>query len=322
MMINILIVEDEKVVAIMLEKYVNKYFENNNVEKFNIDIASNGIEAISNIKDKKYNLVFLDVIMPKCDGFDVLDNVRIANKKQYQPYICMTTAMGEDEDIVLFKKHGATSYAIKPYGRDTIYMMLDKYIKQLFELNDIKQEEEIDEFEDFDEFTDFYDMDEEFDDSFDIEEGAMEEQNNSHKKVTAIDFLKDFDNIEYILEDVDEIDEILLELISDLDIDNIKESIETINLVLGKYSSFLNGLSDFNELSSSLHLLNNSISNIDFDNIVEKKAKYIIEFIRAILSDLSQWKEHVFILKDTVDVFYVNASVYNSCIQIEDLIKE
>ena len=50
------------------------------------------------------------------------------------------------------------------------------------------------------------------------------------------------------------------------------------------------------------------------------EAKPIIEFLRAIFSDLSQWKEHVFITQDAVDVFYINASVINSYVQLKGLL--
>ncbi len=323
-MINILIVEDEEVVSIMLSKYIERYFKKNNFTNYCVEMAVNGLEAIAMMEFKQYVIIFLDVIMPKCNGFEVLDNIRIVKKDQYQPYISMTTAMGEKEDILSFKEKGATSYAIKPYSMDTIYMMLDKYVKPLFDndqTQDTKDTEEIEDFEDFDDFTDFYDLDDEFEDEFDIDKNLMEENNKSHKKVTAVDFLKDYDDIGYMLEDLDEIDELLSELITYLDLETIKESKENINLVLNKYSTFLNGLSDFGELSSSLNLLNNSISDTDFKSLEEKKANYSIEFIRAILTDLSQWKEHVFMAQDAVDVFYINASILNSYIQLESLVK-
>ena len=321
-MINILIVDDERVVVEILQKYFIRYFKNNDFEEFSVDAASNGLEAIAMMEFKKYDMVFLDVIMPKCDGIEVLDNIRVTKKDKHQPYICMVTAMGEDEDKLLFKQKGASSYAIKPYSRDTIFLMLDRYIKPLFESykNGDRTEEEV--FEDFDEFTDFYDLDDEFEDDFSNSKEQMEQYNDSHSQITALEFLKDYDDIDYILEDIEEIDESLREIIEYLDIDVVEKYQEDISIVLNKYAIFLNGLTEFDELSESLRLLNQSITGLDFSSIDDKKAKYIIEFIRAILSDLLDWKEHVFIIKDAVDIYYINASALNSCIQLEQLIKK
>ena len=317
-MINILIVDDEKVIVEILSKYLTRYFKNNEFEEFSIDMAYNGLEAIELIDNKRYDMVFLDVIMPKCDGIELLDNIRVSNKEKHQPYICMVTAMGEEKDKILFKQKGASSYAIKPYGRDTIYLMLDRYIKPLIEEKKNNNEE----FEDFDEFTDFYDLDDEFDDDFSNDKEQMDQYNNTHSQISAVEFLKEYDDIDYILEDIEDIDESLRDIVDCLDIDAIEKYQEEISNVLNKYAIFLNSLTQFYELSSSLNALNNSISNLDFNTIDDKKAKFIIEFIRAILKDLLDWKEHVFIIKDAVDIYYINASALNSCIQLEQLIKE
>ncbi|RLA80326.1 MAG: hypothetical protein DRG78_11205 [Epsilonproteobacteria bacterium] len=318
-MINILIVEDEKVASIMLNKYIQKYFAKNDIENFQIDIAENGLEAVSMAQDTSYSMIFLDVVMPKLDGLGVLDNIRIEHKNNHQPYVCMTTGLGKEEDKLTFHQKGASSYAIKPYSRDTIYLMLDKYIKPLLMIDETTDDEfkDFDDFEDFDEFTDFYDEDEDFD----IDTELMDEHNKSHKQIPASEFLKDFNSIEYMLEDLEDVSELLSELITSIDAESMNDFKEDIECILNKYKFFLDGLHDFDELSSSLSLLNNSVSNIDFKTLDSKKAIFAVEFIKAIFIDLSEWKEHVFIKKDAVDVFYVNASVLNSCIQLQNFIK-
>ncbi len=315
-MINILIVDDEELISQILKRQVQRYFKQNNIESYTVDIAPDGLKAVELMDITKYALVFLDVIMPKMDGFDVLDSVRITKKDQHQPYICMVTGMGEDEDKRLFREKKATSYVIKPFDTQTIHMMLDKFIKPLIE-TEIQEEEVVDDFDDFDDFMDFYDEDEDFD----LDEEEMDLNNKSHAKVTATDFIKEYDDISYMLEDLSDIDELLVDIIEYLDIQSINKYKEDITLVLRNYSSFLSSLSDFDHLASSIENTNHSISNIDFNSLDEKKATYIIEFIRAILKDLSSWKEHVFIAQDAVDVFYINASALSSCAQLNNLIK-
>ena len=310
-MINILIIEDDKATAIMLKKYITKYMVINNVKDYQVDTATNGLDGVNMTNQTKYNMVFLDVIMPKYDGFDVLNDIRIKKKEQHQPYICMTTAMGEKEDIALFKQYGATSYAIKPYNKNTIYTMLDNYVKPLFEIVDTQVDEK------FDNFTDFYNLDNGFSDYFYFDE----EYCSSDKKISAIEFLNNSDNTEYILKDLNETDELLINLITYLDLESIEDFIKNINFILDKYITFLNGLNDFNQLSSSLSLLNTLIFDIDFNILENKKAICVVELVRAILTDLSLWKQSVFIMQNGVDIFYINTSTLNIYTQLENLIK-
>lgn len=51
------------------------------------------------------------------------------------------------------------------------------------------------------------------------------------------------------------------------------------------------------------------------------KKDIIANFLKAILDDLIDWQHHVFIEQDTLDVFYINASVLSSCMQLELIIK-
>jgi len=78
---------------------------------------------------------------------------------------------------------------------------------------------------------------------------------------------------------------------------------------------------DFYELSTSLVMLKGVLDNVDYSIANEKNKDFIALYLKAILTDLTNWKEHVFISKDAIDVFYINASSLNSCIQLESYIK-
>lgn len=318
-MINILLVDDEPLILDVLNKIIQRYFKTNSYENYSIDTANNGFEALGMMEKTKYNMLFLDFMMPKCDGIEVLDTTRITNKEKHQPYICMVTAMGLNSNKKIFKEKKATSYIFKPFTINTINLMLDRYIKPSidFEIEDISDND----CDDFDEFFDFDEFDEFEDDLEDEEKDNMELLNKSHSQINATEFLKDYDDLDYILEDIDEIDELLVDIVESLDIDSFEKYKNEVSNVLNLYGVFLHSLSDFDQLATSLTYTKDIILDLDLMSIENKKRGFVIEIIRAILKDISAWKEYVFIKKDAIDVFYINASAYNSCIQLKNLIQ-
>lgn len=314
-MINILIVDDEQHILNMEKRMVERYFKKNEFEQYQIDTAPNGSEASKLMETKEYNIIFLDYMMPVMNGAELLDDIRVENAQKHQPYVCMVTALGTKENLEIFKSKKASSYVLKPFNMDTIFLMLDTYIK----IPEEKAEEEVVEFDEFLDFEEFDEFDE-FDDMMSDEEKEVMEVNNlNHKKVPAVEFLKDFDDLDYILEDILEIDEILNELIESLDIESFEHFKEDMIVSLKLYSTFLRSLSDFDDIAVTLDLTQQHISKIDLDTIAEKKQRHVIETLRAIFYDLSNWKKTVFITQDAIDVFYIGASSYNSYLLLKDL---
>lgn len=311
-MVNILIVDDELNILDLEKRVVQRYFKQNDIQEYEIDTAINGEKAIKLMNTKTYNLIFLDYMMPKANGVDVLKSIRVEHKDEHQPFICMVTAMGTLENLELFKKNKASSYVLKPFNIKTINLMLDTYIKPIIE--EKKQKVDVEEFIDFEDFDD----DEEFDIS-DDEKEQMGQSNLDHKQVSAQQYLKEMDNLEYILEDINEIDELLSEIIDSLDIEVFDTFKSDITTALNLYGTFLRGLYDLDRVADTVELTKELIGSIDIENYNEKKQQYIIETIRAILNDLVEWKNSVFVKRDAVDVYYLVASNYNSYIILKDL---
>ncbi|MGM0519896.1 MAG: response regulator [Campylobacterota bacterium] len=317
-MVNILIVDDELNILDIEKRVVERYFKKNDIENYEVDTALDGKIAIELMKAKDYDLLFLDYMMPKSNGLDVLKNIRVENNDKHQPFICMVTAMGTPENLAIFKKNKASSYVLKPFDIKTINLMLDAYIKPIVE--EKRKSLKVDEFIDFDEFDEFEELND-----FEVsneEKNTINESNLNHKKIPASTYLKEVDNLEYILEDVNEIDEILTDIIESLDAQTLEIYKKDINTALDLYTVFLRGLYDFENIANTLELTKDLINDIDIEEYNEKKRRYIIETIRAILNDISQWKDIVFIKKDAVDVFYIVASNYNSYLQLKDLIQK
>jgi len=112
---KILIVDDEAYIRLLLERTLLD-FEDEGVE---ILMADNGEEALAMIQAEKPVLIFLDVMMPKMNGFDVCQKI----KKELgleEVYIVMLTAKGQEFDKQRGEEVGANIYMTKPFDPDEI----------------------------------------------------------------------------------------------------------------------------------------------------------------------------------------------------------
>lgn len=112
---KVLIVDDEPHIRLLMAQTLEE-LEDEGVE---ILIAENGEEAIKTIQAEKPDLVFLDVMMPKMNGFDVCYAVK--NHLNIQGiYIIMLTAKGQEFDKEKGQKVGADLYMTKPFDPDEV----------------------------------------------------------------------------------------------------------------------------------------------------------------------------------------------------------
>ena len=102
---QILVVDDEK----MIVKGVKYALEHDGNE---VDAAYDGETALDMIKNKEYDLVILDVMLPKLDGIQVCQTVREFSDVP----IMMLTAKSEDMDKILGLEYGADDYMTKPFN--------------------------------------------------------------------------------------------------------------------------------------------------------------------------------------------------------------
>jgi DNA-binding response OmpR family regulator len=103
---RILVVEDEKKVASFIKKGLQQ-------EGYAADSVHDGLEAVHNATAFDYDLVVLDLMLPKQSGLDVLRQIR--SKKAKLPVLVLT-AKGAVEDKVAGLDAGADDYLIKPFA--------------------------------------------------------------------------------------------------------------------------------------------------------------------------------------------------------------
>lgn len=104
-MTRILIADDNQDIVDILTRFARK-------EDLKVDAASDGQEALDLFEKKDYDLILLDIMMPKKDGYEVCKTIR---KKSMVPII-MITAKGEDYEKIMGLDLGADDYIVKPFS--------------------------------------------------------------------------------------------------------------------------------------------------------------------------------------------------------------
>lgn len=125
-MARILIVDDEPSMRIGLK-------DNLEFEGYEVEAASDGEEGLSKILSNNYDLIVLDVMMPKMSGFDVCKKVREA--KNEVPIILLT-AKGEEIDKVLGLEIGADDYITKPFGLRELLARIKAILRRTIKQDD------------------------------------------------------------------------------------------------------------------------------------------------------------------------------------------
>ncbi len=112
---KIVIVDDEVYIRLLLEQTLEE-LEDQGVK---LIMAENGREGLELIKTEQPELVFLDIMMPKMNGFDVCHVVKKELGLQ-NVYIVMLTAKGQEFDKRRGQEVGADAYMTKPFDPDEL----------------------------------------------------------------------------------------------------------------------------------------------------------------------------------------------------------
>ena len=102
---KVLVVDDEKLIV----KGIRFSLEQDGME---VDCAYDGQEALDLATSNHYDMILLDVMLPKLDGFEVCQNIREFSTVP----IVMLTAKGDDMDKILGLEYGADDYITKPFN--------------------------------------------------------------------------------------------------------------------------------------------------------------------------------------------------------------
>ena len=119
----VLITEDEDFLVRTLQ-------DNLTAEGITVDIAKDGEEAIKKIAENKPDLILLDLLMPKKDGFYVLEELKKNPKWKLIPVIILSN-LGEDKEIKRAMDMGANDYFVKSqHPIDEVVKKVKEYLKK------------------------------------------------------------------------------------------------------------------------------------------------------------------------------------------------
>jgi len=105
---KVLIADDEQNIVISLEFLLRR-------EGFEVFVASDGVDALAKLRAEKPDLVLLDVMMPKMNGFDVCQALR-ADPELAETRVLMLTAKGRETEVSKGLGLGADAYMTKPFS--------------------------------------------------------------------------------------------------------------------------------------------------------------------------------------------------------------
>ncbi|MCD8285609.1 MAG: response regulator transcription factor [Clostridia bacterium] len=126
-MMKVLIVDDEEMIRDVLKEYVE--FEGGEAYE-----AADGMEAVKMCRDNDYDIILMDIMMPKLDGFSAVKEIR---KIKNIPVI-MLSARGEEYDKLFGFEIGADDYVTKPFSPKEVMARIHAVLKR----NEQKQAEE------------------------------------------------------------------------------------------------------------------------------------------------------------------------------------
>ncbi len=104
---HILLVEDD---AFLANIYKTKF----EMEGFKVSVAENGEAGLDDAKKKKPDIILLDVLLPKMDGFSVLSHLKADAETKMIPVILLTN-LGQKDDVEKGLELGAVDYLIKAH---------------------------------------------------------------------------------------------------------------------------------------------------------------------------------------------------------------
>ncbi len=122
---NILVVDDERHIVRLVEVNLQR-------AGYNVETAYDGVEALEKVKASKPDMLVLDVMMPRMDGFEVLQNLQADPDTADIPVI-MLTAKAQDADIFKGWQSGVSSYLTKPFNPRELLTFVERIFQSIEE---------------------------------------------------------------------------------------------------------------------------------------------------------------------------------------------
>ncbi|MGB0984844.1 MAG: response regulator, partial [Saprospiraceae bacterium] len=119
---KVLLVDDNAINIVIAKRFLNKW-------KLEVDVATNGQEAVDMVTQTDYGLVLMDISMPVMDGYEATKIIRNMEEDKYQllPIVALTASVFDALKYQAIEV-GMNDYLSKPFKPQALYDMIEKYI--------------------------------------------------------------------------------------------------------------------------------------------------------------------------------------------------
>ena len=118
-MYRILVVDDEERIRQIIRKYAE-------FEGYQVEEASNGMQAVHICRQENFDLIIMDIMMPELDGFSACKEIR----KTTSTPVIMLSARGEEYDRIHGFELGVDDYVVKPFSPKELMMRVGAILKR------------------------------------------------------------------------------------------------------------------------------------------------------------------------------------------------
>ncbi|WP_134644262.1 response regulator transcription factor [Weissella cibaria] len=123
---TILLIDDELDITEINRRYLIK-------AGYEIVVAFNGKEALERYKEKSFDLVISDIMMPEMDGYELMDNIQMINPDQ--PFLFIT-AKSSDQDKIFSLSLGADDFISKPFSPRELVLRVQNILRRIYSDSD------------------------------------------------------------------------------------------------------------------------------------------------------------------------------------------
>lgn len=117
---QILVVDDEVSITDLIAEVLN-------IAGYNVTTSADGLDALNQVRRSKFDLILLDVNLPKVDGFAVLEKIR--ESAPTQPIIMISARIDKD-DVTRGLRLGADDYVRKPFSVEELVLRIENLLKR------------------------------------------------------------------------------------------------------------------------------------------------------------------------------------------------
>lgn len=115
---SILVVDDDLIIQELLRSYLEK-------ADFEVQVCDDGLDALEELEKNNYDLMILDISMPRLNGFETLSKIRKKSTTK-NIRVLMLTSSQHVNDIIKATEYGIIGYIIKPPNKDELIRRVEK----------------------------------------------------------------------------------------------------------------------------------------------------------------------------------------------------